>query len=117
MHTVTGFARTAEIGISGPNGPIYEVYCVDCGSSIGTMTGDMVARAIHHNLTRGGTKCTVCRERSCQSCGCPDTAPYCTLCKLEADEVLRIKEGSDRDNGGNITLSSLAYLNNIMGGK
>ena len=47
----------------------FEVFCIDCRSSIGTMDGETLRRAIIHPGSRGGVKCPDCRKNSCKRCG------------------------------------------------
>lgn len=51
------------------NRKVWEVYCVDCLKSIGTMTGDTLQAAIRANQDKGGIKCPECRSGSCVDCG------------------------------------------------
>jgi hypothetical protein len=48
---------------------LWEVYCIDCNESIGTMHPVTLQTAILHNLGRGGVKCPECRSASCDGCG------------------------------------------------
>lgn len=47
----------------------FEVFCVDCRCSLGTMTGDTLSSALVSCTGRGGVKCPKCRENSCRGCG------------------------------------------------
>ena len=69
MHNQNTLVETR--GIESYDGPIFEVFCVDCGVSIGTMTGHTVQAAIHSTAHRGGVKCPPCRALSCYTCGVP----------------------------------------------
>jgi hypothetical protein len=77
----------------------YEVFCVDCRKSIGTMTPGGVQRAILVNRARGGIKCPDCRKNSCARCGWllegngEDTqiGRICKICELEDDGLIVAK--------------------------
>jgi len=70
---------------------IWEVLCVDCLQSIGTMSYDTLRASIRHNTQRGGIKCPKCRETSCRRCGLQldgiegdrGDDKLCKLCGLE----------------------------------
>lgn len=47
----------------------YELFCNQCGESLGTMKGGQVMKAILHNVGRGGVMCPRCRGRVCKGCG------------------------------------------------
>ena len=50
-------------------GYLWDVSCVDCDESIGTMHSQTLQKAILATANRGGVKCPSCREVSCESCG------------------------------------------------
>lgn len=47
---------------------VYEVFCVNCNESIGTMRADFILRATLANSNRGGTLCPRCRKQFCDVC-------------------------------------------------
>lgn len=88
---------------------IFEARCIDCGEVIGTFTPDGILRAMLSTIDRGGVKCPICRQNSCEFCGLPvcDTTMYvavkprkedgplflrnvfaCTLCVIERDDEI-----------------------------
>lgn len=59
--------RAGSLAFQLPNGS-YDVYCTTCSQHLGTFTGEVLARAILHNLDRGGVRCPECRRKTCQFC-------------------------------------------------
>ncbi len=104
MSDLVTSVRTERIPIDSAS--VWEVFCVDCNLSIGTMSGLSVTKAIMHNLQRGGVKCPDCRASSCQGCGlnllkCDrgglatleiaeeyERMRLCSLCQLEMEQVI-----------------------------
>jgi len=58
------FARSEHVGEG-----IWMVWCVECGTEIGTMDGDTLAQAMYWAIGKGGVKCPACRKFSCVNCG------------------------------------------------
>ena len=48
---------------------LFLVRCVECGCDFGTMTGEILARAVLFTVKKGGVKCPECRGKSCKHCG------------------------------------------------
>lgn len=73
-------ARRTEIGN-------WEVFCVDCRDSVGTMTGRIFQRAMIFGLSRGGVKCPDCRKKSCPRCQYwNEEGTLCAICRWEVKE-------------------------------
>lgn len=79
------------------NETAFEVFCIRCRESIGTMTGDDVSSAIQATRERGGVLCPKCREASCKHCGAllsgNSKDGICWFCECE----LKIQE-REQDN-------------------
>lgn len=50
-------------------GYLWDVSCLDCEKSIGTMHSKTLQSAVIANLDKGGIKCPECRAVSCDICG------------------------------------------------
>jgi hypothetical protein len=74
------------------SGPIWQVFCHRCAADLGTMAGDVVARAVLATKDRGGVLCPQCREKACRHCGTPlrgdELEAEVTLCGLCAWEMM-----------------------------
>ena len=70
---------------------IWEVQCLRCSESLGTMTYATVLTAIEFNRNRGGVLCPECRAASCIRCGTKVlekgeiNSTYCPVCTLEVE--------------------------------
>lgn len=47
----------------------WEVFCLRCAASIGTMSSEMLRDAVFLTKQRGGILCPDCRANSCAKCG------------------------------------------------
>ena len=102
---------------------VYRVACVDCRVDLGTMTAEILRRAIIFAIEFGGVKCPDCRAISCNSCGeIPyrglDLAGHCFFCKvdaglLEAQEnegLLELQILADKQTDGEVVCEQDACL-------
>lgn len=78
------------------NETAFEVFCLRCMRSIGTMNGDTLSSAIEANRQRGGVLCPECRKASCRYCGTMLTGNskdgVCWFCELEKKIKTRTEE-------------------------
>lgn len=102
---------------------IWDVFCMRCKTSIGTMNVETMTKAIDWAKNRGGVMCPSCRNQVCNECsGELEVWNYgqwenCTGCfesKLETNGLIN----SDDSDGiqaetGQPTLSSFSNLNRL----
>ena len=78
---------------------IWLVSCLLCGSSLGSMSTNVLNEAIKHNARRGGILCPECRSRLCPRCWCVDTADsrddLCTLCLVESSSLSIVQNSTN----------------------
>jgi hypothetical protein len=51
------------------DGGLFEVFCCNCGQSLGSMNEETLLRAALFSLKIGGIMCPDCRKRRCVDCG------------------------------------------------
>lgn len=62
----------------------WDIKCIDCFNSIGTMLGSTMLSALVFGQSRGGIKCSECRKKACPKCFYRGSdGRLCILCELE----------------------------------
>jgi len=106
MKNFTNYARAWPTETS--EGYLWDVFCLDCEKSIGTMHSVTLQEAILAMSNKGGVKCPNCRAVSCDHCGenhlvsrgrppnywnipgLPSPVKLCYLCKEECRSSGRV---------------------------